>query len=299
MWADLGVLQIGRADAKYSFSKRWSWNKTSWQWHFPQHVSRRYSWNKTSWRGLCLYRLSGIREGEAFFNASALNLLLLVPERAVFGRFSVRTTAVSGDHHSSLSWFSQHSWHLAVLLQRLWPNLLQLKHRTHTGIHTRTHTYTTHKRKPKEGNYSLLIIQQALKLFPLLPCVEGWQVLVAIRTRQGCFIPRPNCGITIEDETGSCDSQIVLTTSLYGHVGTLGFILATNTVPLQVAGEMMPELGPVPPGTVKLIRVFEKVNSCRIFMERKPKPKSSVNLWLYERESESDINCGNVDKKQW
>ena len=42
---------------------------------------------------LTLYQLSGFREGDAFFDASALNLLLL-PDWAIFGRDSMRTIAV-------------------------------------------------------------------------------------------------------------------------------------------------------------------------------------------------------------
>ena len=39
--------------------------------------------------------MSGFKEGDAFFNANALNLLLLLPYRAIFSRCSVRTIAVT------------------------------------------------------------------------------------------------------------------------------------------------------------------------------------------------------------
>ena len=61
---------------------------------FPvHHVSKRYSWNQTSWREFRLYQLSSFREGDAFFNANALNLLPLL-----FLPHAIRKTVSSALH---------------------------------------------------------------------------------------------------------------------------------------------------------------------------------------------------------
>ena len=68
----------------------------------------------------------------------------------------------------------------------------------------------------------------------------------------GCLTPRRQSEFTVR-KTESRDCLVALTTSLYGRVGTLRFVLSADTIRLQVAGEVMPELGPVSPGAVKLI----------------------------------------------
>ena len=91
-----------------------------------QARQRKTYWRKHSWKGLCLYQLSGFRERGPLFNASALTLLL--PERAIFGRSSVRTIVLEqiwGPSCCSSCSSFPHRWHFAVVLQRwlVWRNI--------------------------------------------------------------------------------------------------------------------------------------------------------------------------------